>query len=611
MTLESGKPPDAASTRRGSDPAPSRTIAIGRLRLSPWTLALAFVLGGGLGLRLWGISHGLPYVYNLDEGAHFVPNAISYFKGTLNPEYFINPPAYSYVLHAAFSVWFGGREGASQAYATDPTEIFTLARVITALIGIAALAVLYAAGRRLFDERVGVAAAAAMAVGFLPVFYSKLALNDVPTLLPLAFALYGIAGLATRERRRDWLYAGVGIGLAAAFKYTAGIMLVPLLVVGGYRLLLAETRRPAMRGLVLAAAVALVAFVAANPYALLDWSTFSQDITKQQSAAGEVGKLGQEQSSGHLYYLWTMTWGLGWGAAVMALGGAVMMVRERLLAGLLLIVPAVLFIAYMGAQGRFFGRWLLPVLPLIALLAAYAAVRGWELVRERRPGLATLAGFALALALVGQGIVYSVHSGIVLAREDTRNIAREWLVSNVPAGGKLVIEPIVPQAYIQDPDGPHPVTPVGDRWIKYPSGKTTIDNQGRSLPRGRSRIINVEDYERIVRPALLKDYRARGFCWVMIGSTQYGRAFSEPEKVPNAMRYYRDLNRRGTPVFAALPYRRQAQVGFNFDWSFDYYPLAYRRPGPEVFIYRISGPLCDPMPRRPGAPALDVDRWLR
>ena len=31
---------------------------------------------------------------------------------------------------------------------------------------------------------------------------------------------------------------------------------------------------------------------------------------------------------------------------------------------------------------------------------------------------------------------------------------------------------------------------------------------------------------------------------------------------------------------------------FGFDWSFDYYPLAYHRPGPEMIVYRLHGGRC-------------------
>jgi hypothetical protein len=33
-------------------------------------------------------------------------------------------------------------------------------------------------------------------------------------------------------------------------------------------------------------------------------------------------------------------------------------------------------------------------------------------------------------------------------------------------------------------------------------------------------------------------------------------------------------------------------VKFNFDWTFDFYPLAYERPGPVMQIYRLRGGKC-------------------
>ena len=70
------------------------------------------VLLAGLGLRLWGIAQGLPYAYNADEADHFVPRAVAMFEHhSLNPHYFANPPALTYLLHYLFAVWYGGASG--------------------------------------------------------------------------------------------------------------------------------------------------------------------------------------------------------------------------------------------------------------------------------------------------------------------------------------------------------------------------------------------------------------------------------------------------------------------------------------------------------------------
>ena len=87
----------------------------------PWWIGLAVVLAAALGLRVWGVKQGLPFAYNADENAHFVPNAIGLFGHGWDPHYFVNPPAYTYLLHVVFDVWFGGRAGGVEG-ASPPTR---------------------------------------------------------------------------------------------------------------------------------------------------------------------------------------------------------------------------------------------------------------------------------------------------------------------------------------------------------------------------------------------------------------------------------------------------------------------------------------------------------
>ena len=70
-------------------------------------------------LRLWGVKQGLPYAYNIDENAHFVPEAIGLFGHGGNPHYFVNPPAFTYLLHAVFAVWLRRRATASSRRLRD------------------------------------------------------------------------------------------------------------------------------------------------------------------------------------------------------------------------------------------------------------------------------------------------------------------------------------------------------------------------------------------------------------------------------------------------------------------------------------------------------------
>jgi 4-amino-4-deoxy-L-arabinose transferase-like glycosyltransferase len=559
----------------------------------PWWIGLALVLAAALALRLWGVKQGMPYAYNADENAHFVPGAIGLFGHGWDPHYFVNPPAYTYLLHVVFDVWFGGRGGVSKALATNPTEVFVVARVTAAAVGTLAVWLVYLAGARMFGRATGLLAAALLAVSFLAVFYSHLALNDVPTLAPIALSLWGTAGILREGRVRDYLLAGVGLGLACATKYTGGIVLLPLLTAAAIQLAAPAGPGRALRGIVLAGIVAVAAFLIANPYALLDFAAFHDGLQHQADAAEDVaGKLGLTQTSGHLYYLWTFTWGLGWVPLVAAVAGAVVLGFEDRRALLVLGPAPVVYVAFMGTQERFFGRWLLPIFPIACLLAAFAIVRVAQLAARRAPALAPALAVLGAVVLLGQGIVYSLHSAMTLSRTDTRNATRAWLVGHVAPGTKIVVEPVVPDAWATDIGHPYRGTANGARWSKFPTSRSNIANDGSVIP-GPGRIVNIEDYERTLYPGLIDRYVAKGYCWVVVGSTQRGRAEAQPSVVPRAIEYYRALEQRSSLAFEASPYRRgSGPVKFNFDWTFDYYPLAYERPGPVMQIYRLSGGEC-------------------
>src|SRR5947209_18711596 len=86
-------------------------------------------------LRIWGSKSGIPYTYNSDEATHLVPRAIAFFAHDLNPHYFLNPPAYSYLLHLVLELWFGSGDAVVRSYTHDPTAVFVVARVVAAALG--------------------------------------------------------------------------------------------------------------------------------------------------------------------------------------------------------------------------------------------------------------------------------------------------------------------------------------------------------------------------------------------------------------------------------------------------------------------------------------------
>lgn len=548
-----------------------------RPRLEPTWLALAAILALALGLRLWSLGHGLPFVFNPDEELHFVPPAVEMIgRGSLNPGYFENPPALTYLLHLVFRLRFGagfpfGGEGFVAEFRADPEAAYMTARVVVALLGALAVALVYWAGARFFDRATGLVAAALIAVAFLPVYYSKQALNDAVAMAPVAAALVLCLVAWRRGRALDWALAGAMVGVATAVKYTAGAMVVLVALAALYRLRAGDdSPRAALRGLAIAAAAYAAAFLALNPYSLLDLSEFRSQL-RGQGAQGATAKLGQDDVPGWLYYLWTLTWGFGWLPALAAVGGAAVALRRDPRKALMLVAfPLVLWLV-LGGQGRFFGRWLLPAYPMLAILAAYGAVwlaravplPRWAPPRAWRPALVAV----LAAALCAQGVFASVHIARVQARADTRELAHEWLYAHVPAGSRIVVEPFIPEDFLTVGGRTDP-----DRYVRWPVRRP------------------YQAYEKKLTPGVIDLYRRGGYCWVVAGSTQKQRGLKEG--LPGATAYYRRLDAESAEKLVFSPYSPGADpVEFNYDLSFNYLPRAYRRPGPLIEIHRLRD--CD------------------
>jgi hypothetical protein len=394
----------------------------------------------------------------------------------------------------------------------------------------------------------------------------------------------------------DYLLAGVGLGLAVATKYTAGAMILPLLAAAAaqYRDGRTERGREVALGMAVAVAAALGAYLIANPYSVIDFHLFRKELELQSSYTEQSRSswIGGPKQGGFVYYLWSFTWGLGWIPALAALGGAVTIWRKHRRVGWVLVPVALLYLLFLSLQGRYFGRWLLPIFPIACLLAANFAleVAGWAASHMARMRISRVAFVTVAvIALGAQGLLYSIHSGLVLSRADTRNLARAWVVRNIPAGARIVVEPVVPNAWLDDTGGPG----TGHmRWVKYPTLRVVL-NPATGAPESTHRTVLLENYESTLSPALVSYYEREGYCWVVSGYTQAGRAFADPRVVPHAIAYYRELAKQGEVVYHVSPYSPgKGPVEFNFDWTFDYYPSAFHRPGPEMTVYRLHGGRC-------------------
>jgi len=585
---------------------------------------LALILVAGLGLRLWNIDCGLPFVYSIDEGSHFTSRAVEMFWQDLDPGYYQNPSAYTYLVYALFRVMYGPLGflfdlpfgNVTEQFDKNPTEMWIAARALAAVLCTAGVAATYWAARRLWGAREGLVAAALLAFAFLPVAYSRVAVSDVGALMGVALAL-GFAVWAYEDgRMRFFAAAGAAAGLALSFKYTAGLALLPVAIAALARAW--PRRAPAgarradplgpLGGLALGVALAGLLFVALNPYLFGSLDAWWSDLRGQAEVAADQPKPGQE-SGGVSYYLDSLTWGLGWAAALAALVGAAVELRRNLVRGLMLVaVPLALFV-YLSVQSRYFGRWLLPAYPALAMLAALALTRVSELIAMRvqtrrshgrrfrtRTAAALLAG--LTVLVLVQPLAADIRSAQVLGRDDTRQQARDWIEAHYPPELRVAVEPAVPGRWFRsNPEGDPPSwlsrCARRDGWTE--AGWSYVADRGRRIcaqykpglvarPDGG---VRASAYHSVLGPEVIDDYRLYGYCLVMTVDVVRERALQTGD--PEASAYYARLDRDARLLREFSPYDPGAEpVPFDFDLSYNYYPPEYHRPGPTVRIYRLD-----------------------
>lgn len=545
------------------------------------------ILIAGLALRLWGVEHGLPAVYNLDEGAHFVKPAVRFFGGDYNPHYFQNPPFFTYILHVLFAVGYGSGD-AQRMISTDPTSLYTVGRVVAGLMGLGAATALYFAGKKLFGTVAGLVAAALLALTFMPIHYGHLALNDSPTLLWVSLCILASVYVYERGSWLAYLAAGSALGFSVATKYTS--LAVVFVIVTAFALRAwgdSATFKRELPRLIAAGALSLLAFVLANPYSVLSPHEFAGQVRRQQKFSAGIDKLGLDDTTGWQYYLWTLTWGFGWAPLTAAAVGLGLLLKENWQKAVLLLGFFLVFWFFMGSQERYYARWFLPVYPVLALYAGYAVMRAvqWACRRQDAPPWQAYAvGIGLTLLLVFQGVYTTVHTDKVLSRDDTRAQAAAFLRAYLPPGERIVLEPIASKGFARASES----LTSKHLWRTYPSPKGQVEDYQSALGKTQSKKGEV-----LLNPHTLAGFARRGHCVVITGSTQYGRAHKEPAKVPKAIAFYDELDRSAELVARFSPVSSDAELpAFNFDWSFDYYPTAYYRPGPEVKIYKLNNDAC-------------------
>jgi hypothetical protein len=367
-----------------------------------------------------------------------------------NPHFFNYPSLYIYVQFAGQGLAFLGMKVAGMIdsvldyrvqYALDPTPFYMMGRAITALFGIATVYVTYRLGRRTQGQALGIGAALLVAVNTFHVSKSQVIEVDVPLTFFAILTLLLAVRLLEAPTRRNYLLTGVAMGLAISTKYTAALLLLPLVTAHLFARRGSGGKPPWAR-LGLAVVVGLAAFAVTSPFVLLDAKTFAQHM-RLESQHMRLGHFGSDTYSSASFYIRALPeMILGLPLTLFGLFGLAFLAGVRRYAWAIVLaaflVPYILVVASWSMKAY---RYLLPALPVVMLLTMGSLVEG---LRHRRwtlaPGAARVGALVLAGLLLAAPSLARFPLHLERIQPDTRTLAKRWIEANVPPGSFILQE---------------------------------------------------------------------------------------------------------------------------------------------------------------------------
>ncbi len=388
-------------------------------------------------VRLIGINWDDRHFFHPDERAiAFAIERISFFPELqLDPDFFAYG-SFPFYVNRAISSALGLINSEWGRYA----QIIHNGRALSGVIGVLTVLLTYLMGTRLYGRRVGLLAGFLLAACPLHVQNSHYITTDVFLTFLVLLTLFFAVQLSQRGWTRDYIYTGIGIGLAVATKFSALPLLAPFGVACLVRVAVERRFFPIVGKALLAVLAVGSAFFIGQPYAILNWERYSHDIQEQSGMVRNAGRFpytNQYIGTPKYFYeleqmiLWGMAPALGITAVVGAGARLWNLLRERNSTDLVLLAYVVPFFLVTGWFEVKFPRYLLPIYPILILWAAAFLV---NIAKNSLIGRVTMWTVTALTALAAMALLS------IYMRPFTEVTASDWAYRHIPAKSRILTQ---------------------------------------------------------------------------------------------------------------------------------------------------------------------------
>jgi len=417
-------------------------------------------------LRLQGIHWGLPnadhplYSYHPDEVLHLTA-ARALVEGVMMPKHFQYGGSFYYtILNANF--FFAGLFGDALGQVNRIAATLLLGRYF--LVAIAALTILlvYAIGSDLFGRTTG--AVAAMLLAVMPSHIASaqhLRPDEISAFLALLIVYTSVRILRAAEPlgARPLVYAGLVVGVGSALRLPLAVFgLVPIIAYAlrdGGAWPRSIVSAATLRACVIVGLCAAVGYVVASPHSLINPRMLLAGLHVTWRYETSAFPDAVDMGPGLYQYGWLMLrQALGTPLYALALAGVVAAVWRRTREQQLLLAGIIPYFVMATFASWVVVRYLLPLLPLLALLSAKLVVDVLDQAGKRRWVVAALVSSALAWTVAGDLAFLRLES-----QRNVQDVAKDWIAAEIPAGSSIgtfrtyredvYFNPVIPHGFRQ------------------------------------------------------------------------------------------------------------------------------------------------------------------
>jgi hypothetical protein len=422
------------------------------------------------GFRLWGIERDLPFSPQVDEPERVVRAIRIATTGNLDPDYFNHPSStVIYPLSAIYHVWntlfyqgnfLRANPELRENFSLNLGEFYLLGRLLTVGFTILSVPLVYQVGRKAFNTQVGIIAASWWMLFPEVAYYSQVVRDDMAAAFFGVLSLWFCLKLFEQPKIAVHIMAGISIGLAIATRYFMAA-LIPVLIAVDILILWQRGARHKKTWLGINIGLLSIpfAFLVSTPYFILNFTKVLADVSSETRTV-QLGADGLPPPGNFLWYLATgIPTSMTTFFAILVVIGIVLILFRHIGQQMLLLGFALIFLVEISLPSLHWSRWLIQILPVLALFAAEALnsfVLGmstfirWTPFKKWTP-------FKLHVTLVlftclasAQPLYQLTLQARHLSNPSTNVLAREWVFQNLPEGAKVAQDAY--SAYLIDGD---------------------------------------------------------------------------------------------------------------------------------------------------------------